>query len=279
MAMIKNALIAIGLGYLLFIVLMSFGVLQKVSFLMFGDKWWKYVIDTIQAVGSLATAGTLIWVICTSKQEKKEAEIERKQNTFSYIMADLIGLCEAENLHKTFKIHYALHQLESEFTGDVRENQLYNELAPLRVHINEVFLTLSADSLIGVDPFTKQFPEYIYKSKLVDEIIRDDFKKRVQEVAYLTAINEKYSLVPIGDKSFVNFETSTDIDMLNKLILLAQPICINYLERSPKISWQQQDLKDLNLVIKGLDVAAYLYVLNHENGKALVKEFGESNGQ
>jgi len=277
--MIKNALIAIGMSYLLFIVLMSFGVLQKVSFLMFGDKWWKYLIDTIQAVGSLATAATLIWIIYTSKQEKKEAEKERKQKDFSYIMADLIGLCEAKNLHKTFKIHYALHQLESEFIGDVRENQLYNKLAPLRVHINQLFLTLSAESLIGVDPFTEQFPEYIYKSKLVDEIILDDFKKRVQEVAYLTVINEKYSLVPIGDISFVNFETSTDINMLNKLILLAQPICINYLEETSGISWQQQDLKNVKLVIKGLDVAAYLYVLNHENGKALVKEFGESNGQ
>ena len=131
MAMIKNALIAIGLVYLLFIVLMSFGVLQKVSFLMFGDKWWKYVIDTIQAVGSLATAGTLIWVIYISKQEKNEAEIERKKKAFSLAIDDLIGLCEAENLHKTFKIHVVLRQLESEFIGDVRENQLYNKLAPL----------------------------------------------------------------------------------------------------------------------------------------------------
>lgn len=275
--MIKNALIAIGMGYLLFIVLMSFGVLQKVSFLMFGDKWWKYLIDTIQAVGSLATAATLIWIIYTSKQEKKEAEIERKQKVFSYIMADLIGLCEPENLHKAFKIHYALHQLESEFIGDVRENQLYNKLAPLRAHINQVFLTLSAESLIGVAPFTEKFPEYIYKSNLVDEIIRDDFKKRVREIAYLIAINKKYSLALIGDISFVNFETSTDIYMLNKLTLLAQPICINYLENTPDISWQQQDLKNLNPVIKGLDVAAYLYVLNHTNGKALVKEYGESN--
>jgi hypothetical protein len=277
--MIKNSLIAIGIGYLLFIVLMSFGVFQKVSFIMFGDKWWKYTIDTIQAVGSLATAGTLIWIIYTSKQEKKEAEMERKRKAFSLILADLIDLCEAENLQKTFKINYALHQLESEFIGDVRENQLYDKLAPLRVHINQTTQALSAESLIGVEKFTGQFSDNIYENKFVDEITVPDFKKRVQEVAYLIVKNKKYSLVPIGDISFVNFETSTDIGILNKLILLAQPICINYLEKSAGISWMQEDLKNLSLVVKGLDVAAYLYVLNHENGKALVKEYGEDNEQ
>jgi len=277
--MIKNSLIAICIGYLLFIVLMSFGVFQQISFLMFGDKWWQYAIDTIQAVGSLATAVTLIWVIYTSKQEKKEAEIERKQKAFSLVMADLIDLCEAEYLQKTFKINYALHQLESDFIGDVRENQLYDKLAPLRVHINQTSQTLSAEVLIGIEEFTGQFPANIYENKLVDEITIPNFKKRVQEVAYLIAKNEKFSLVPIGNIKFVNFETLIDVGMLNKLILLAQPICINYLEKSAGISWQQQDLKNLSLIIKGLDVAAYLYVLNHENGKALVKEFGENHGQ
>jgi hypothetical protein len=278
-AMLKNSLIAICIGYLLFIVLMSFGVFQKVSFLMFGDKWWQYTIDAIQAVGSLATAGTLIWVIHTSKKEKKEAEIERKQKAFSLIMADLIDLCEANNLQKTFKINYALHQLETEFVGDVRDTQIHDQLEPLRVHIRQTYKKLTVEYLIGLEKGTEQFPTDIYENKLVDEITVPDFKKRVQEVAYLITKNKKFSLVPIGNINFVNFDTLIDVGMLNKLTILAQPICINYLEESAGISWQQQNLKNLGLIIKGIDVAAYIYVLNHENGKALVEEFGENHGQ
>jgi len=276
--MIKNSLIAIGIGYLLFIVLMSFGVFQKVSFLMFGEQWWKYAIDTIQAVGSLATAGTLIWLIYTSRQEKKEVEIERKKKAFSLVMADLIDLCEAGNLQKTFKINYALHQLETEFVGDVRDTQLYDQLEPLRVHIRQTYKELTAEYLIGLEKDAEQFPTNIYENKFVDEITVPDFKRRVQELAYLIAKNKKFSLVPIGNISFVNFETLIDVGMLNKLTILAQPICTNYLEKSAGISWFQQDLKNISLIIKGLDVAAYLYVLNHENGKALVKGFDKEHG-
>jgi len=275
--MVKNSLITICIGYLLFIVLMSFGVLQKVSFLMFGDKWWKYTIDAIQALGSLATAGTLIWVIYTNKQEKKEAETEKKQKVFSLIMADLIDLFEVNNLHKTFKINFAIHQLETEFIGDVRSNLLYDELALLRVHINQTTQTLSAEYLIGIGKVTEGFPTDIYNNNFVNEITVSDFKRRVLEVAYLICKHKKFTLVPIGNISFVNFDTLIDIGMLNKLIILAQPICTNYLEKSAGISWFQQDLKNISLIIKDLDVAAYLYVLNHENGKALVKEFGKNN--
>ncbi len=259
-------------------VMMSFGFLQKVSFLMFGDKWWQYAVDTIQAIGSLATAGTLIWIIHSTYQDKKEKETERKESAFSLMLRDLIDLVSITRIHNNFKISYAISKLESDFIGDIRENKLHEKLAPLRVHINQTTQTLNAEYLIGIEPFTGTFPKDIYGHTLVADIKVSNFRKKVEEVAYLIAINNKFSLLPIGNLNFIQFKTRVDIDVLNKLVILAQPIFCNYLEKSADISWLQEDLKNISQAINGLDVAAYVYVLNHENGKALVKALGENHG-
>lgn len=271
--MIKKSLLSILVLYLFFIVAICFFLLLHVSFTLFSKEWWKYAFESIQAFGSLATAGTLTWVIYDKRQDKKERERDRKESKFYEITKELIQLCDIKTINQNIKIGHLIYRLEKDFFEDIRFIGFDERISPLRAHINQMTNKLSAENLIGMDVLMDPFPIEIYKDKTIDDITVPVFKRRVAEVAFLITQSKSFSISNFGEVEAVKFETSVDKNALNKLIIIAQPICTEYLEKTADICWHQQDLNNIYFIINGIDVAAFIYVLNHENGKALVKSF------
>ncbi len=251
------------ISYLFFLAGMFFIGLGKFASIAFADGWWTFTKDFASILGSLATAFAVPWAIWLYFKQLDKERIAKYHEQARGLLDELLAVLSKDKLlSNQIKINSLLYRLQS-LIGDLDSPINANYVFALRTHIKQLFIHLKSESL------------FIYKGPAFQTITHNstdfpDLTLKDRTSAVLVAHNifssKCYRTHEVGDYTTIVFDKLFDPQLLSKLVVIEQPICIgNFTIPAADIHWNQENLKDLFIFMPEL-IAAYIYVTNSKHG-------------
>lgn len=258
--------------YLLFLVGMCFIGLGKFASIAFADGWWRLTKDVASILGSLGTALGVPWAIWLYFRQRDKDRVDKWHELARSLLSELTEVLKPEKLlANQLTINFLLFRLRS-YIGDFNQPIHSDYLSALRTHINQLFQNLKSDDLVYCE-----IPGRLSLQPCDRDLIELHGGERntTFSLAAYIVVARKYHIQRFGNDYYVSLEPGFDPQLLSKLVLIAQPICIgNCTSPASDVLWKEEDLKKLFGVLPNL-IAGYLYLAYSDAGHALIQRLDQ----